>query len=123
MSGFALDYLIRTLVRGARRNSRQQEAEEWKLAQGSIKRFEAQDKGWNDFHPVISYAYDVNGETNYGVATGFELDRSRADEVAVAVDALGVIWVRYDPSDPYQNRILNADNPKLPFEVDLAEGS
>jgi hypothetical protein len=72
--------------------------------------------------------YEVNGETHYGSATGFDADDSPTTGFnfedpptgakCAAMDATTTLRVRYDPADPMSSRILNRDNPTLPFEID-----
>jgi hypothetical protein len=122
MGGFFLDDLIRSVARTVRREVRRNGAEKWTLIEGKVRRFQAKDEPWNDFRPVVDYSYEVGGESWYGTVTGFSMSRTRVDGVGDAVDQLPSIWVRYDPVDASQSRVLNEDNPKLPFEVDLNEG-
>jgi hypothetical protein len=122
MGGFFLDDIIRGIVHTVRREMRQRESEKWQLAEGKFKRFEARDTIFGRYRPSVRYSYEVNGETHYGVVKGFELSRKSVDQTADDAEALEAIWVRYNPVDPMQSRVLGGDNPKLPFVVDLNEG-
>lgn len=51
------------------------------------------------------------------------MGREHMDRIFNVMEALPLVRIRYDPADAYQNRIFNEDNPKLPFEVDLNEGT
>jgi hypothetical protein len=70
-----------------------------------------------DFGPIVHYECEVNGQIEYGSATGFSTNRD-INPIGDAVDALGDLRIRFDPADPYINRVLNEDNPKLPFAID-----
>ena len=64
----------------------------------------------------------MDGETCFGRVTGFPLDRRHVDRVGEALDRLPKLIVRFDPVDKSQSRVVEEDNPALPFEVDLNEG-
>ena len=115
MGGLFLDSLIEAIVKGVRRESRASTAESWPIADATIKGFGP--GSWpGRIGPGITYAYEVNGETWYGSCMGYAF---RDDQKAsAAVNSLSFLRVRYDPVDPGESRVLNRDNPKLPFEID-----
>lgn len=116
-----MDSAIRAIIRAVRRDSRQRESGEWQVARATVRGIGVRDAVWNGFRPVVNYSFEVNGESFYGAVAGFEISRDYVDQVAEKVKSLEALWVRYDPADPYRNRVLGADNPSLPFEVDLNE--
>jgi hypothetical protein len=65
--------------------------------------------------PHPDYEYEVNGQIEYGF-TGYS--SKEINKVGDAVDGLGELRIRFDPVDPYMNRVLNEDKPGLPFAID-----
>jgi hypothetical protein len=120
--GFFADDIVRGIYRAIQRSRRRNSALKWPIADATVTRFEAFDEFWNAFRPVVSYSYQVNGATCYGVVKGTSINRELVDKVGDAVETLPGLSVRYDPNDGSLSRVLNEDNPKLPFWVDLNEG-
>jgi hypothetical protein len=116
MGGFFIDDVIRTIARTVRREVRIKKAAKWPVAVGKILRFRTTDGDWRRLRPVVDYQYEVNGQIQYGFTTGYS--SKDVNEIGDAVDTLGELKIRFDPRDPYVNRVLNEDNPKLPFAVD-----
>lgn len=117
MAGFFIDDVIRAIARNVRREVRIRKAAKWPVALGKILRFRTTDGDWHGLRPIVDYEYEVNGQIEYGFTTGFSTKRD-INQVGDAVEALGELRIRFDPSDPYINRVLNEDNPKLPFAID-----
>jgi hypothetical protein len=103
MGGFFLDNIIGAIVKGIRRESRARTAAEWPIVDARIV---------SSAKSGVTYSYVVNGETLYGSCVGDSF-RDIASRTAVEV-----LQVRYDPSDPAEGRVLNSDNPNLPFQID-----
>lgn len=113
--GFFFDNLVRAIVKGVRRESRASTAAAWPIVDAKITNLSW---GEESRRPSVTYSYAVNGETWYGTCTGSpsgvrELGRARS-----AMSAVRVLHVRYDPCDSGSSRVLNSDNPDLPFEID-----
>ena len=127
MGGFFIDRVIRSIARSICRESRAKSAVSWPVIDAKISRFSVPEVGQRG-RPSLLYTYEVNGETHYGSATGFDIEyppktgfdfgdtATRAKRTAM--DATTTLRVRYDPADPMSSRILNRDNPTLPFEID-----
>jgi len=116
MGGFFIDDVIRAIARNVRREVRIRKAAKWPTAVGKILRFRTIDGDWHRLRPILDYEYEVNGQIEYGFTTGYS--SKDINQVGDAVDALTELRIRFDPSDPYINRVLNEDNPKLPFAID-----
>ncbi len=117
MGGFFIDNVIRSIARSIRRETHATSADSWPVIDAKISNFSAPKVGERG-HPSLLYTYEVNGETHYGSATGFNIGDPPTKLKRAAMDATTTLHVRYDPSDPMSSRILNRDNPTLPFEID-----
>jgi hypothetical protein len=69
----------------------------------------------------LDYSYQVNGQTQAGSATGLPIEDDQINQIGDVVDSLPGLRVRYDPVNPEKSRILNEDNPRIPFKIDLLE--
>lgn len=69
----------------------------------------------------MDYAYQVNGQTHDGSATGLPIRDDQINQVGDVIDSLSAVRVRYDPAKPETSRILNEENPRIPFEIDHLE--
>ena len=69
--------------------------------------------------PLADYTYQVNGQTLDGSVTGLPIKDARINQIGDVIDSFSNLRVRYNPSDPAKSRILNEDNPEIPFEIDL----
>ena len=116
MGGFFLDSIIRSIAKSARREARTASTEEWLLVDARISSLKVGDG--SRFRPAFVYTYQVDEEIHYGSANGFDIEGSKADVIRAAMDAIPMLRVRYDPNDPMSSRLLNRDNPALPFEID-----
>lgn len=112
-----VDNLAVGIVRMVRRESRRKRALAWKIADGQVTRFTTS-YGTRTL-PLLDYTYTVSGQTEEGSATGMPIQDERINQIGDALDELSALRIRYDPSDPSRSRLLNEDNPGLPFEVDL----
>jgi hypothetical protein len=108
MGGFFLDSLIRLVVKELRRDHRATTAAEWPLVDASI----VPSSGSESSRSGVTYSYIVNGETWYGSCIGNPF------RDAATGGAIEPLRVRYNPTDPADSRVLNIDNPNLPFQID-----
>jgi hypothetical protein len=118
MGGFFIDDVIRMIARNVRRGIRLSRAAKWPVTEARVLRFRTEDGIGHRLRPIVDYSYEVNRETQRGFATGFPVGHREINQIGDSVDMLQTMRVRYDPIDPYSNRVLNEDNPNLPFEVD-----
>lgn len=116
MGGFFLDDLVASIVRSVRRERRRSQALRWSITDGTITRFTTS-YGFPTL-PLLDYTYEVNGETHHGAATGNPIKEDRINDMGDVIDSFPAVRVRYDPNDPGRSRILNEDNPRIPFEID-----
>jgi hypothetical protein len=70
---------------------------------------------------MVDYTYQVNGQSHDGSATGMAIKDDQINQIGDVIDSFSILRVRYDPTDPERNRILNEDNPRIPFEIDHLE--
>lgn len=117
MGGLFLDDLVVSIVRSVRRERRRRQALHWTLANGSITRFTTSSSGWPTV-PLVDYAYQVNGLTHHGSATGAPIKDDEINRIGDVIDSIAAVQVRYDPANPERSRILNEDNPRVPFQID-----
>jgi len=118
MGGFFLDDLIRSIVHHVRRETRLRKASNWPDVDATISRFTFFDDLGHLVRPVLTFSYHVKGELLYGSAQGHPINAGRVNEIGEAVDSISTLRVRYDPADPASSRLLNQDNPKIPFDID-----
>lgn len=109
---------LSSMVKFMRSEVRVNQAANWLSVDGKTSRFTLESALGNRARPVLVYSYEIGGETFYGSATGALIRPEMACHVADTVDGIGIIHVRYDPSDPGSSRLLNEDNPEIPFEID-----
>lgn len=119
MGGLFLDDLIRSIVHHVRRETRLRKANSWPTVDAAISRFTFFDDLGHLVRPAVTFSYQVNGETFYGSAEGRPVNAGRVNQIGDAVDAISTLQVRYDPADPASSRLLNQDNPTIPFDIDL----
>jgi hypothetical protein len=120
MGGFFLDSIIRSIARSVRVERRVENAEKWPTVDGKISRFILDSKSGDHGRPQLTFSYEINGETFYGSAVGTSIELKQINQVPDAINGIGIVHVRYDPSDPGSSRLLNRDNPIIPFEIDHA---
>jgi len=115
VGGFFLDSIIGSIVKSVRRQDQANTAESWPLVDGKVS-----DSGFGGASgcPGVIYSYEVNGETWYVSCKGFPVRDTDVEQARAILSALPSLHVRYDPSDPAESRVLNRDNPRLPFEID-----
>jgi hypothetical protein len=70
---------------------------------------------------LLDYSYSANDKTFEGSATGFPIKDDRINQIGDVIDSLPTVRVRYDPANPERSRILNEDNPRIPFKIDHLE--
>jgi len=115
MGGFFLDNLIGVIVKGIRRENRATTAENWPIVDAKITNPGCAEGARR---PGVTYSYAVNGETWYGSSIGYPFRDAEIEKARSALSAVSVLRIRYDPADPAESRVLNRDNPWLPFEID-----
>jgi len=120
MGGFFADEIIRSIIKNVRGENRVENALSWPIVDGKISIFCLGNKSGNYGRPSLSFSYEIIGETFYGSAVGTSIELDQIDVITDAINRIGIIHVRYDPFDPGSNRLLNQDNPEIPFEVDQA---
>ena len=116
MGGFFLDDLIVSIVGHVRRGSRRNQALRWSVADGKFTRFTT--SYGTPTLPLLDYTFEVNGQTQEASTTGRPIPDDRINQIGDTIDSLPGVMVRYDPSDPRRSRIMNEDNPGIPFEID-----
>lgn len=119
MGGFVIDSVVVSIVRAVRRQKRHNQALRWSIAEGKFTRFTT--SAGSSTLPLLDYAFEVAGRTHDGSATGFKIEDDQINPIGDVIDSLSSVRVRYDPSNPDRNRILNEDNPQIPFEIDHLE--
>jgi hypothetical protein len=119
MGGFFIDSLIVSIVRTVRRESRRSRALRWSITDGKFLRFTT--TYGTPTRPLVDYTYQVNGEVRDGSATGFPIKDDQINQIGDVIDSLPNVRVRYDPDNPETSRVLNEDNPRIPFEIDHLE--
>jgi hypothetical protein len=117
--GLFLDSLVVSIIRTVRRGKRRGQALRWGVADGTFARFTT--SYGSPTLPLLDYVYQVNGQTHEGSATGFPIKDDRINQIGEVIDSLPTVRVRYDPANPEKSRILNEDNPRIPFEIDHLE--
>lgn len=117
MGGFFLDTLLIGIVRMVRREIRRKQALGWSIADGKFTRFTT--SYGSPTLPLVDYTYQVNGQSHVGWATGLPIKDDRINQIGDVIDSLPALRVRYDPANPERSRILNEDNARVPFEIDL----
>jgi len=117
MGGFFLDTIIRSITRAVQSSHRVKRAATWPIVEGRISRF-AGIGGGDHVRPVLVYSYTIQGEEFYGSASGTSSGPEQMNQLEEAIKGVAIVHVRYNPSDPGSSRMLNPDNPKIPFEVD-----
>jgi hypothetical protein len=119
MGGFFIDGLIGSMIRTVRRQRRRSQALRWSFADGTFTRFTT--SYGSPTLPLVDYTYQVNGETHAGSGTGLPIKDDQINQIGDVIDSLPTLRVRYDPANPEKSRILNEDNPGIPFEIDHLE--
>lgn len=119
MGGFFVDSLITSIIRGVRRERRRSQALRWSVADGTFTRFST--SSGSPTLPLLDYTYQVNGETHDGSATGLPIKDDRINQIGDVIDSLPTVRIRFDPDNPERSRLLNEDNPRIPFEIDHLE--
>ena len=120
MGGIFLDNLLISIVRSLRRERRSRQALHWTLANGTITRFTTSSSGWPTL-PLLDYAYQVNGLTHNGSATGAPIKDDEINRIGDVIESIDAVRVRYNPANPERSRILNEDNPRVLFQIDHPE--
>ena len=117
MAVFADDFIL-MIARNLRRVTRMKKAAKSPIVDGRVLKFRTDEGDFHRLRPVVEYEYDVNGENQYGFAVGFSLNVKGINQIGDRVEDLHHLKVRTSPVDPTISRLLNQDNPSLPFEVD-----
>lgn len=119
MGGLFLDSLVGSIIRTVRRDRRRSQALRWSVTDGTFTRFTT--SFGSPTLPLLDYTYQVNGQTHVGSVTGLPIKDDRINQFGDVIDSLPTVRVRYDPANPERSRILNEDNPHIPFEIDHLE--
>jgi hypothetical protein len=119
MGGFFLDSIVAGIIRSVRRESRRNQALRWSVADGRFTRFTT--SYGSPTLPLVDYEYQVNGQAYEGSATGLSIKDDRINQIGDVIDSFPTLRVRYDQANPGISRILNEDNPRIPFEIDHLE--
>jgi|ERR1700722_1645588 hypothetical protein len=118
MGGFFLDSVV-GIARMVRRERRRKQALGWSVVDATSTRFTT--SYGSPTLPLLDYSYEFNGQTYTGSATGLPIKDDQINQVGDVVDSLSGLSVRFDPENAERSRILNEDNPRVPFEIDLLE--
>ena len=117
MGGFFIDSLVVGIVRTVRREvAIAAKPFRWRIADGTFTRFTT--SYGSPTLPLVDYAFQVNGQSHDGSATGLPIKDDQINQIGDVVDSIPTLRVRYDPANPQRSRILNEDNPRIPFEID-----
>ena len=119
MGGLAIDSVVASIIRTVRRNHRRSQSLRWNIAEGKFTRFTT--SYGSPTLPLLDYTYTVNGQTHDGSATGFPISDDEIHRIGATIDSFSTVRVRYDPDSTERSRILNEDNPQIPFEIDHLE--
>ena len=119
MGGFFLDTIVAVIIRTVRKERRRSQALRWSTVDGRFTRFTT--SYGSPTLPLLDYEYQVNGQVHDGSATGEPIKDDRINQIGDVIDSLPTVRVRYDPTNPGKSRILNEDNPRIPFEIDHLE--
>ena len=119
MGGFFLDSIVAGIIRSVRRESRRNQALHWSIADGKFTRFTT--SYGSPTLPLVDYTYQVNGQAHDGSATGLPIKDDRINQIGDVIDSFPALRVRYDQANPERSRVLNEDNPGIPFEIDHLE--
>jgi hypothetical protein len=119
MGGLFIDSVLAGIVRMVRRESRRKRTLGWSVVDGTLTRFTTSYD--SPTLPLLDYSYEINGQTYTGSATGLPIKDDQINQIGDVVDSFPGLRVRYDPRDTEKSRILNEDNPRIPFQIDLLE--
>lgn len=99
-----------------KRQKNERQALGWERVAGKITRHTMSASGTSI--PLIEFTYTFENRIFSGSCTGHPIRDGNMNSVRAKLDASPVLLVRVNPADPSQSRVLNSDNPRLPFEVD-----
>ena len=117
--GLFIDSIVASIARAVRRESRRSQALRWNIAEGAITRFTTS-YGWPTV-PLLDYTYQADGQAHDSSATGSSIRDDQINQIGDVIGSLATVRVRYDPAKPGRSRLLNEDNPRIPFEIDHLE--
>jgi hypothetical protein len=115
-AALGLIYAFAAISMFLRRKRRRAESLRWNLVDGKLTRFTT--SGKIPTRPLVDYAYQVDGQTHKGSAAGLPIEDGQVNDIGDVMDALPLVRVRYNPAHPNKSRILNEDNPRIPFMID-----
>jgi len=116
MGGFFIDSLVVGIVRMVHRERHRTQALRWSIADGTLTRFTT--SYGSPTIPLVDYAFQVNGQSHDGSASGLPIKDDQINQIGDVIESIPTLRVRYDPANPQRSRILNEDNPRIPFEID-----
>jgi len=111
-----LENLLGGATNLVKRQKHEHEALGWQRVAGKITRHSTPRTGPTVLR--VDYEYRLDEQGYSGTCNSFKIRSEDALRIGQALDASPVLQVRVNPDDPSQSRILNSDNPRLPFEVD-----
>ena len=111
-----VDSIMRTAIKAFHQESRRKSASRWALAKATISKVGVGTAPETRLH--LPYTYEVGGETHYGSAVSMPFHADIVNKARKSAESLTTLQIRYDSADPLESRVLNQDNPALPFEVD-----
>jgi hypothetical protein len=118
MGGFFIDSIIRSIAKSVRGERRVENALAWPIIDGKISILSQGIEPGNRIRPRLVFSYEIVGETFYGGSVGAPIEPKLFNRVNDAINRIETVHVRYDPFDPGSSRLLNGDNPEIPFEID-----
>jgi hypothetical protein len=118
------DVLVIALLRFIRRLFRIRQAKRWPQISATLTDWSCIDadreysSGWSSLQIQGVFEYLVSGEKFVGLIKSVGLKEASAWKYIDEVPKPTTITVRYNPSDPSQNRVLNEDNDTaLGFDI------
>jgi hypothetical protein len=118
MGGFFADVILRSIIKNLRGENRVENALSWPIVDGKVSMLSKGIESGDRVRPHLVFSYEIIGETFYGAAVGAPIDLEQFNRLIDVINNIGIIRVRYDSFDPGSSRLLNQDNPEIPFEID-----
>jgi len=119
--GFFTDSVVRALIKEAQKESPSDAAPSWPLASGKISEFAIGMKIGKHWRSQVVFSFEVEGVAFKGSAPVLSPEEAQSNSLVEIINSIQAVNVRYDPENPASNRLLNQDNPLLPFKIDYIE--
>ena len=119
MMGLSIGDLIERASRFFKRQTHEREALDWQRTVGKITRYTTTSSG--ETLPLLDYDYTFEGQAYSGSFTGFKIRDEDIQRIGDLLAANSLLHIRVNPRDPAQSRVLNRENPRLPFDIDHLE--